>query len=384
MLVDSGEDDRKQTYFVLAMRYLIWNVVTFIICLVCNSSQGKFSKYKIGEVGDIYRSALSPAGFAFSIWGLIYLGLTAFLCYHLATVVALFRQKGWNHDIEKNSHNAQANRTLSVARMLVDEIGIWFGVGNLLNASWIPVFVQATDVSVGIAAVILIGLVLSLIRIQLNVHHWWRKVEVRAQVLQDEHYPKQRNLSAPSVVNSLPAPVPGQKNETSDEGSKTSQNDVSNVCTHQNSHTLMVIPIWELFLIDFSFSIYLGWTTAAATLNTTMWFENIPLKGNEILPLVVVLIALVVASMIFGVFYLWRMKNFAAGFVFTWAASAIWVGTLKAGECDQAPGFDEDKCNIVGITALALGVLIGALSTMQLIRFVLKVVAQGKKSSGTS
>jgi hypothetical protein len=42
-----------------------------------------FAKSTIGEVSDKYPSLFTPAGVTFSIWGLIYLSLIAFVVYHL-------------------------------------------------------------------------------------------------------------------------------------------------------------------------------------------------------------------------------------------------------------------------------------------------------------
>jgi hypothetical protein len=375
MSVEIGEDDRKQAYFVLARRYLIWNAVTFVICLFCNRSSSRFSDYRVGEVGDIYRISLNPAGYAFSIWGIIYLGLCAFLCYHLVTVVKLYRQNESQHDIEKSNPNAQTSRSLAAARIFVDDIGIWFGVANLLNAAWIPVFVQATDLSVVIAAVILISLVSTLIRIQLGVQHWWRKLEVRAPF-----------FSLPAVANCVPPTlVPGHKTEMSDDGITTSQNHGgSNTSKHRNDDLSIVVPTWELFLVDFTFSIYLGWTTAASSLNIQMVLEHVLFNSKESwLSLMITMVPLGIAFLINGVFYLWRQKNFAAALVFTWAATAIWVQSMKAGQCDEAPNFDKQKCNAVGITALALGWLIGGFAIFQLVNFILKVRAQGEETSRT-
>ncbi|MHA6249534.1 hypothetical protein ACXYMU_16440 [Pontibacter sp. CAU 1760] len=42
-----------------------------------------FNSQTIGEVSASYPALFTPAGITFSIWGLIYLGLTAFCAYHL-------------------------------------------------------------------------------------------------------------------------------------------------------------------------------------------------------------------------------------------------------------------------------------------------------------
>ena len=62
-----------------------------------------------GAVSDLYPNLFTPAGFAFSIWGLIYSGLLAFLIRTLTT-----------SDTE-----------------LVDKLFPWFAMNSLANMAWI-------------------------------------------------------------------------------------------------------------------------------------------------------------------------------------------------------------------------------------------------------
>ena len=62
-----------------------------------------------GAVSDLYPNLFTPAGFAFSIWGLIYTGLLAFLIRILATADAV----------------------------LVGKLFPWFAINSLANMAWI-------------------------------------------------------------------------------------------------------------------------------------------------------------------------------------------------------------------------------------------------------
>ena len=61
----------------------IANGVAFIITIVINyvSVTGALNNTTIGEISDSYKSLFTPAGYAFSIWGIIYLLLFGFAIY---------------------------------------------------------------------------------------------------------------------------------------------------------------------------------------------------------------------------------------------------------------------------------------------------------------
>jgi benzodiazapine receptor len=89
------------------------NLLAFLITFAVNGLANALpiNGVTTGEVSDSFPVYFVPAGYVFAIWGLIYLGLLAFVIYQL-----LPRQR--------------ENRRL-------ERIGGWFALGCLANAAWI-------------------------------------------------------------------------------------------------------------------------------------------------------------------------------------------------------------------------------------------------------
>lgn len=62
---------------ILKSKSYIISLVLFVLTIVLNymSSSGLLFKYSQKEISDTYANLLAPAGFTFSIWGLIYIGM---------------------------------------------------------------------------------------------------------------------------------------------------------------------------------------------------------------------------------------------------------------------------------------------------------------------
>lgn len=88
-------------------------VVTFVLTLVVNylSNALPLNGRTAGEISDALPSLITPAGYAFAIWGLIYTALTGFVIYQ-----ALPQQR-------RNPH--------------IRRIGYLFVLTNLANAGWL-------------------------------------------------------------------------------------------------------------------------------------------------------------------------------------------------------------------------------------------------------
>ncbi|MBU5356013.1 tryptophan-rich sensory protein [Paenibacillus barcinonensis] len=86
------------------------------------------------EVSDMYPVLLTPSGYAFAIWGLIYLLLAGFVIYQ-------FVPASWKND--------------SITRL-----GYWFLISCVFNVAWIFAF---QNLHIGLALIIIILLLLSLI-----------------------------------------------------------------------------------------------------------------------------------------------------------------------------------------------------------------------------
>ncbi len=124
----------------------IANGVALVFTIIFNylSNTGIFDGKTIGDVSDQYRTLITPAGYAFSIWGLIYLLLFAFVIY---TGRSIF--------------NSDKNETDNI----VERIGWWFVVSCVANCAWIVVWLNGWS---GLSVVILVIAMISLIKILLE------------------------------------------------------------------------------------------------------------------------------------------------------------------------------------------------------------------------
>ena len=94
-----------------------WGVVAlFLITLFLNyaSNTFLFGEATVGSVSDKYDTLFTPAGYAFAIWGLIYLTLGGYVFY----------QAFW----------ASENQPLC------DRLALWLVVNLLANSLWLPTF----------------------------------------------------------------------------------------------------------------------------------------------------------------------------------------------------------------------------------------------------
>lgn len=115
----------------------IWvNIITFIFTLVVNflATNLPLNDLSTGEISDMFDIYFVPAGYVFSIWGLIYLGLLGFVIYQ-----ALPK----NRDSER-----------------LAKIDLWFSVSNIANALWLVSFHY---LQFGLAMVLMLVLLVSLI-----------------------------------------------------------------------------------------------------------------------------------------------------------------------------------------------------------------------------
>lgn len=126
------------------------NLLTFLLAIAANWAavtlplNGKTTR----ELSDQYPNLFTPAGLTFSIWGVIYLTLGAFVLFQLK---GLFR-----------------NDPDSLVTRLVSRIGPWLIVSNLLNASWIVAWhYEQVALSVGIMLGLLCTQLILLDRIQI-------------------------------------------------------------------------------------------------------------------------------------------------------------------------------------------------------------------------
>ncbi len=138
------------------------NMIALIVTIVLNyfSNTGIFNGNTMSTVSAVYQNFFTPAGYAFSIWGLIYLGLVAFVIYH-ATIA-----------FKKNQENN-----------VVLKVGWWFVISCIANCFWIFAWLyNYTGLSVIIMIVLLFSLVMIVLKTRMELDHipmkqiafvWW-------------------------------------------------------------------------------------------------------------------------------------------------------------------------------------------------------------------
>lgn len=126
----------------------ILNIIGFILVIALNGLANglPINGRTTGELSDLYPNLFVPAGFTFSIWGLIYLLLLAFVFYQAGGL--------WNKQPPP---------------VTVQKIGVWFFVSCMANASWILAWhYMLVELSLLIMLVILTSLMTIYRRLQIG------------------------------------------------------------------------------------------------------------------------------------------------------------------------------------------------------------------------
>ena len=122
----------------------ILNGVAFIATIFMNylSNTGKMNNTTIGEVSDGLRSLFTPAGYAFAIWGLIYLLLLGYILYQGRSLFVKVRDDAF-----------------------ILKIGWWFIISCIANSLWIVSWIYEYT---GLSCVFIFLLLFSLLKIVWN------------------------------------------------------------------------------------------------------------------------------------------------------------------------------------------------------------------------
>lgn len=122
----------------------ISNALALIMTLVVNyvSNTGALNGNTMKTVSDSYFNYFTPAGYAFSIWGLIYIGLIGFVVYS-------------GRSLFKKDDDDQ----------IVLEIGWWFVISCIGNSLWV---ISWLYLYTGICVVLMVVVLFSLLKIILN------------------------------------------------------------------------------------------------------------------------------------------------------------------------------------------------------------------------
>ncbi|PIB37950.1 hypothetical protein BFP75_19160 [Maribacter sp. 4G9] len=122
------------------------NLLSVLLVIGVNyiSQAVRLNDTTIGEVSNTYDNLFTPASYAFSIWGLIFLGLIVFSVFQIKR--AFFSKESTE---------------------FIGQIGYWFCLANLLNSAWVIAFVYDHT---GLSVLIMLGILFSLIKIILNTN----------------------------------------------------------------------------------------------------------------------------------------------------------------------------------------------------------------------
>lgn len=123
----------------------ISNGIALISTIIINylSNTGKINNTTIGEVSKQLDSLFTPAGYAFSIWGIIYLFLLGFVIYQGRS---LFIQIKSNNDF-------------------ILKTGWWFVISCIANSAWVLSWIYGYT---GLSCVFIFLLLFSLLKIVVN------------------------------------------------------------------------------------------------------------------------------------------------------------------------------------------------------------------------
>ena len=127
----------------------ILNLLSVILVIIVNyfSQTLQLNNNTIGSLSQEYRNLFTPEGYAFSIWGVIFLALLAYSGYQV--YVAFFS----NLDDD-----------------LIINTGPWFAIANFANAGWVVVWLyEFTGLSVIFMFIILISLIMVILKTRMEL-----------------------------------------------------------------------------------------------------------------------------------------------------------------------------------------------------------------------
>ncbi|WP_299014409.1 tryptophan-rich sensory protein [uncultured Polaribacter sp.] len=122
----------------------ILNGIAFVGVVFINylSNTGILNNTTIGEISRNYRTLFTPAGYAFSIWGLIYLLLFGFAIYQVRSLFVKVKEDNF-----------------------VEKIGFWFIISCIANSAWVFAWIYEFT---GLSCICIFLLLFSLLKIVIN------------------------------------------------------------------------------------------------------------------------------------------------------------------------------------------------------------------------
>ena len=148
------------------------NAIALIVTIVINylSNTGVFDGNTMATVSAKYPTLFTPAGYAFTIWIVIYLGLLGFIFYQFRKGPAPKRgppqKSGPNTNPVPPVNPVPTNRVPSPeSSTTVQQIGWWFVISCAANSCWVLAWLYGWT---GLSVLIMLVLLMSLIKIILR------------------------------------------------------------------------------------------------------------------------------------------------------------------------------------------------------------------------
>ncbi len=135
--------------------FVILNTLTLITMLLANyaGGTGYFFKKTVAQVSYKFDTLFAPAGYAFIIWGLMFLLYIAFVIYQWILL--------------KNKDSTQ----------YIQRTGLWFSISNLANTAWVYCW---TSEMMGMSVILILLLLLCLICLTISLRLELYDVPVRS------------------------------------------------------------------------------------------------------------------------------------------------------------------------------------------------------------
>jgi len=130
------------------IQLLLFNTLSLAFALVLNALAGSsvFGGRTVGEISARYDTLIAPAGYAFAIWGIIYLLLLLFIGY---------QWYAWLRDREDTA---------------LKQAGYWFTLANIANGLWIVAWLnEYLGISVLLIFILLLSLIMLTLRLRMEI-----------------------------------------------------------------------------------------------------------------------------------------------------------------------------------------------------------------------
>jgi translocator protein len=258
--------DRRARTTAIALRpwqivVVLMTLLTIVVNVLANALP--IAGRATGEISDAFPSLVTPAGYVFSIWGLIYIGLVAYAVWQALPAQA-------------------ANpRARALAAPVI--------VAHAANALWIFAW---HNLAIGLSLLLMLVLLGSLMVIYVRLRGWGGA----------------RGAETPAARPARGAGAPR---------SRTARGAAAKA---------LPLTTAERLVTRGTFSVYLGWITVATVANVTIWLIDLGFVTSFLLlPAVAWAVIAVIVAAVIGIVMLRRFADLAYAAVLVWAFVGIVV-----------------------------------------------------------